>query len=125
MVFEYEHVPSLLDLEQIAAIAHEANRAYCQAIGDHSQLPWDEAPDWQKDSAINGVLFHVANPDATPENSHESWLREKTEQGWKYGPVKDPEKREHPCCVPYSELPVEQRAKDYIFRAVVRACFEI
>lgn len=125
MVFENEHVPSLPDLEEVARIAHEVNRAYCGALGDFSQLPWDHAPDWQKDSAIKGVLFHIANPRATPEQSHESWLREKVEQGWTYGPVKDADKREHPCCVPYSELPLEQRAKDYIFRGVVRACFEI
>jgi len=39
--------------------------------------------------------------------------------GWKYGPVKDVEKKEHPCCVEYHELPVDQKAKDFIFRAVV------
>lgn len=106
----------------IASVAHEVNRAYCAGLGDHSQPEWDDAPEWQKSSARNGVKMHMANPNATPENSHESWLREKLENGWKYGPVKDPEKKEHPCCVPYGELPVEQRIKDYLFRAVVHAC---
>lgn len=115
----------LLNPEQIAEIAHEANRAYCQAIGDDSQLPWVAAPDWQKDSAIKGVLFHVANPDATPENSHDAWLQEKFEQGWEYGPVKNPEKKEHPCFMAYELLPIEQRAKDYIFRGVVHACLKV
>jgi hypothetical protein len=41
--------------------------------------------------------------------------------GWKYGPVKDPEKKEHPCFVPYDRLPTEQKAKDYIFGAVVKS----
>lgn len=109
-------------IEFVASIAHEVNRAYCAGLGDHSQPEWDDAPEWQKSSARNGVKMHMANPNATPENSHESWLREKLENGWKYGPVKDPEKKEHPCCVPYGELPVEQRIKDYLFRAVVHAC---
>jgi hypothetical protein len=41
----------------IARVCHEVNRAYCTSLGDESQLPWDSAPQWQKDSAINGVRF--------------------------------------------------------------------
>ncbi|WP_205626241.1 RyR domain-containing protein [Enterobacter bugandensis] len=107
-------------VDVIARTCHEANRAYCQSLGDDSQKPWDDAPEWQKESARNGVLFHL-NGDHGPEASHESWLAEKRAQGWKYGPVKDPEAKEHPCFVPYSELPPEQKAKDYIFRAIVHA----
>lgn len=107
--------------EQIARVAHEVNRAYCQALGDESQPSWEDAPQWQKDSAINGVKFHLANPDAGPEHSHVEWLKEKTAAGWKFGPVKNPDKKEHPCFVPYEQLPVEQKAKDYLFRGVVHA----
>ncbi len=42
-------------IELLAAAAHIANRAYCHAIGDDSQPLWDDAPDWQKASARNGV----------------------------------------------------------------------
>ena len=38
-----------------------------------------------------------------------------------YGPVKDLDAKQHPCMVPFEQLPVEQQAKDYIFRAVVHA----
>ncbi len=105
--------------EEIAKACHEINRAYCQALGDDSQQPWDETPDWAKESAMHGVELHIANPNAGPEASHESWMKEKEENGWVYGEVKDPDKKEHPCMVPFDELPVEQQAKDYIFRAVV------
>lgn len=110
-----------LSNEAIARVCHEVNRAYCASIGDHSQLRWEDAPDWQKQSAVNGVSFTLASPDAKPSDSHVSWLAEKERDGWKYGPVKDPAKKEHPCFVPYDELPVEQRTKDYLFQAVVRA----
>lgn len=106
-------------IEQIARVAHEINRAYCQALGDNSQPKWEDAPDWQRSSAINGVEFHIINPDAGPDHSHNAWLAEKEATGWKWGPVKDAEYKEHPCCVPYDQLPVEQKAKDYLFRAVV------
>lgn len=108
-------------IEAIAKVAHEINRAYCLAIGDDTQPTWDEAPDWQKESALKGVSFHLANPDATPENSHESWLAQKQADGWKYGEVKDAEKKEHPCFRPYAELPAEQKAKDYLFRQTVHS----
>ncbi len=105
----------------IAMVCHEANRAYCAAIGDHSQPAWEDAPEWQVESAINGVRYHLAHPDSTPADSHESWLREKRAGGWVFGPEKDEVLRTHPCMVPYEELPAEQRAKDALFLGIVRA----
>lgn len=110
-----------MDVQSIARVCHEVNRAYCQSIGDNSQPSWDEAPDWQKQSAENGVKFHLENPDAKPSHSHEEWLKEKEATGWKYGPVKNPEAKEHPCFVPYDQLPEEQKKKDVLFIAVVHA----
>ena len=107
------------DEERIARVAHEVNRAYCQALGDMSQPTWEDAPEWQRSSAINGVRFHIDNPNAGPDHSHNEWLKEKEATGWKFGPIKDAEKKEHPCCVPYDQLPTEQKAKDYLFRAIV------
>jgi hypothetical protein len=51
---------------------------------------------------------------------HEQWMFHKLQEGWQYGSVKDAVKKEHPCLVPYEELPIEQRTKDYIFGAIVR-----
>ena len=106
---------------RIAKQAHEVNRAYCASLGDYSQPSWEDAPDWQKDSAINGVRAHLADPLMTPDQSHKSWMAQKEAEGWKYGPVKDPEKKEHPCMVEYIDLPVEQRTKDYLFKGVVES----
>ena len=103
----------------IAAICHGLNKALCESQGDTSQPSWDDAPDWQKESAVNGVKFHLANPDALPSASHENWMKQKLEEGWKYGQVKDAEKKEHPCIVPYEELPNSQKSKDYIFKQAV------
>lgn len=111
--------------EQIAIVCHEANRAYCATIGDNSQPAWADAPEWQKKSALSGVEFHLealnSGVEPSPSASHESWLEEKRADGWKFGPVKDSEKKEHPCFVPYGELPVAQRLKDYIFASIVKS----
>jgi hypothetical protein len=113
-----------LTVGRIAAIAracHEVNRAYCESQGDLSQPAWQDAPDWQRQSAVNGVIYALGHPNPKPADSHESWLAEKRRDGWRYGEVKDPEAKTHPCFVPYDELPASQKAKDYIFLAVARA----
>jgi len=109
------------DMIQIARVCHETNAAYCRAIGDNSQKDWDSAEEWQRQSAIDGVLFALNNPDAPASAQHDAWLEAKRRDGWKYGPLKNAEAKEHPCFVPYAELPVEQRLKDYLFKAVVSA----
>ena len=108
-------------VEMIARVTHEANRAWCAANGDMSQPSWDDAPDWQKDSAISGVWFHVDNPFADDSASHDAWLAEKDADGWVYGDVKDPEKKTHPCMVPFEDLPKVQQLKDALFRGIVHA----
>ena len=110
-----------MKIEDIAKITHEINKAYCESIGDTSQTEWENAPEWQKLSAVNGVQFHLSNPDANPELSHDNWLNEKIKDGWQWGEVKNAEKKEHPCLVPYHQLPAEQKSKDYLFRQVVHS----
>lgn len=114
-----------LDILFAAKIAHEANRGFCAAMGDHSHQPWHEAPETLKQSVLAGVRHIVEHPTTTPEQSHESWLEYKRREGWTWGPVKDFNKKTHPCFKPYNELPPEQRAKDHIFGSVVRAVLAI
>lgn len=102
-----------------AEAAHEANRVYCESIGDNSQVRWAGAPDWQQESAVKGVLFKIQNPAAEAEDMHESWCVEKERTGWIYGDKKCAERKTHPCLVPYQELPQEQQVKDSLFSAVV------
>jgi hypothetical protein len=115
----------LADIIGIARHAHEANRLLCESTGDMSQTDWNNAPQWQKDSAISGVNFIIANPSATPADSHESWLKEKRAHGWVYGPEKNVEMKEHPCMVPYNELPEAQRNKDLVFTTLVKSAIFI
>lgn len=104
--------------EEIARICHEVNKTFCECLGDTSQPAWNDAPQWQRDSAVNGVAFALSSHDPKPEDSHISWSNEKIASGWTYGPVKDADKKTHPCLVPYSDLPKEQRVKDALFLAV-------
>lgn len=108
---------------KIAEVCHEANRAYRIAMNEpekdgYSLLHWDEAPDWQKDSCIAGVRHKAEFPDATPAEMHNNWLIQKQNEGWIYGPEKNPELKTHPCMLEYSDLSQQQKAKDHIFSAI-------
>jgi len=107
----------------VAKLCHEVNRVYCQSIADWSQPEWDSAPDWQRESAFNGVTMHFENPEATAEDSHKSWLAEKAKDGWVYGPVKDAGAKTHPCFVPYNQLPPAQQYKDELFKVICNTFF--
>lgn len=78
-----------------------------------------EAPEWQVQSAYEGVTATLEGQ--TPEQLHESWMAAKIRDGWRWGPTKDPVALTHPCIVPYSELPEDQRIKDAVFHAIVSA----
>lgn len=111
----------MLMSHQIARVVHDANRSYCQAIGDYSQKSWEQAEEWQRVSAIKGVEAVLDGSAQTAEEQHQLWCHEKKRTGWTYGAVKDPDNKKHPCLVPYAELPPEQRRKDHLFRAIVLA----
>lgn len=106
-----------------AMVAHETNRAWCVANGDDSQPTWNGAPSWQQDSAIQGVQFHIANPGAGDDASHNNWMKQKINDGWVYGETKDPKASPptHPCIVAFEDLPKHQQIKDALFRSVVHA----
>lgn len=108
-------------MDKLAKICHQANKAYCETLGDTSQPHWEDAPEWQKISARRGVKYRIDNPDATSADMHESWLKTMQENGWIYDETKNIEAKKHPCCVEYSELPEAQQRKDALFSAIVNA----
>ena len=120
---EHLHAGTQDQDELLARIAHEVNRQWCAYNGDLSQPAWADAPEWQRSSAINGVRFHRANPDAGDSASHDSWMSEKVAAGWVFGEVKDPDAvpPTHPCIVHFDKLPSDQQFKDRLFRTIVHA----
>ncbi len=74
---------------------------------------------------MDGVKHFIEHPDVTPEGMHLNWSKEKMRAGWMYGPVKDAEKKTHPCLVEYEKLPIEQRMKDHLFLAVCKSYFKV
>ena len=107
------------EIKDIARACHEANKVWCEANADYSQKHWDEAEQWQRDSALKGVEFRINNPGAGEDAQHNAWMKDKTDCGWVYGEEKNADAKTHPCIVPFNELPSFQQKKDRLFCAIV------
>ena len=46
------------------------------------------------------------------KNAHEVWAAERIAQGWKYGPMRRDDTKEHPCLIPYEDLPESEKVYD-------------
>jgi hypothetical protein len=46
------------------------------------------------------------------ENAHDIWACQRLQDGWKHGPKRDDAKKEHPCLVPYEDLPESEKQYD-------------
>jgi len=55
---------------------------------------------------------------SSPEELHDDWVKAYEKNGWRYGPVRDREKRTHPDMVPYDDLGQLERDKDSVFVAL-------
>lgn len=107
-------------ITKLARIVHQANKAYCESIGDTSQVDWENASESIQKAAKSGVKAIIDNPNVTPADLHDAWSKERIDDGWVYGEVKDEDKKTHPCLVPYDKLPPHQRFKDHLFNNIVK-----
>ena len=104
-------------LEFIARARHLAWCCYQIA----AEQPYNLEPtEDQLNSLINGVMFGLKNPNATPEENHENWIKMKISQGWVYGEKKDLEKKTHFDLVPFDELLKIEKDKDIMDCYMVR-----
>lgn len=46
------------------------------------------------------------------ENTHEEWAATRIRQGWTYGKERNDALKQHPCLVPYNELPDSEKEYD-------------
>ena len=46
------------------------------------------------------------------KHNHDVWANQRLAQGWKYGPERNDQRMEHPCLVPYQQLPEVEKEID-------------
>ena len=64
-----------------------------------------DTEDIQLPEELNGLVEQIA------KNVHDVWAQSRLEQGWTYGEKRSDLLKQHPCLVPYEELPEVE--KDY------------
>ena len=55
---------------------------------------------------LNGLV------EAMAKNVHDVWAESRISQGWTYGPERNDQLKQHPCLVPYEQLPEVEKAYD-------------
>ena len=72
---------------------------------DYTPQPLDTS-DVVLPEELNALVEQIA------KNVHEVWAESRLSEGWKYGPERNDTLREHPCLVPYEELPEVEKEYD-------------
>lgn len=106
----------MLEINQIAEICFVAIETLQKYTGQQCSY-WDES----KAGYIEGVKFHLDNPNVSIDTGHKLWLIEKLKDGWTWGEKIDYNNKTHPCICMYKDLPEIERAKDSLFRAIVHS----
>lgn len=133
--------------ERLAMAIHETYRQQAMGQGDtvetnESVKPWDELPDYLKDSnreqawdigrklamvglsavpasgSTGGVTLTEADVERLAKAEHRRWMNERTAKGWRHGQMKDNNRKLHPDLVEWEYLSESSRDKD---RSAVRA----
>lgn len=95
--------------EFVAWIRHIAWCGYqIAAKQNFNVIPTDE----QWESLLSGVEFALNHPGMTPEQSHESWMTKRLNDGWVLGEFINPISKTHPNMKPFGQLPEIERRKD-------------
>lgn len=107
--------------EVIARSVHNLNASI---KADHEQEIefWHELhPDaWQRADTFRQINLLRDNPDMTAQEEHVRWLSARLEDGWQYGAVRNPDKKESPLLVPWEKLPFVNRALSESGFSVIR-----
>ena len=86
------------DVEKIKRILNERKKNYVPQPMDTSDIQLPEE--------LNVLIEQMA------KNVHEVWAQSRMEQGWTYGEERSDALKQHPCLIPYEELPEVEKAYD-------------
>ena len=65
-----------------------------------------DTSDVQLQEELNDLIEQMS------KNVHEVWAKSRMDQGWTYGPERSDILKQHPCLIPYEDLPEIEKAYD-------------
>lgn len=112
----------------IARTYHESYRVLQFIEGGTLLPPWHEASQADVDSTVDSVQAVLAvltdeyvEPRALADYVHLKWCEQKRAAGWRYGPVRDNERKVHPLLVDFGGLSLLNQAKDILLVSIVQS----
>lgn len=108
-----EQNPSIAPWSELPESLKESNRAFAdRAARTLEAIGWGLVPDPLADPASVTLTLPPDRLEARARVEHDEWCEALVRDGWRRGPVKDAERREHPLLVPWTELDEAERDKD-------------
>lgn len=90
--------------------AWEKSNCYLVVVNTTDKFVYEPYPISLNDVELSDELAELR--EAIAENAHEIWAKNRTDQGWTYGPQRNDEKKETPDMVPYCNLPESEKLYD-------------
>lgn len=60
------------------------------------------------------------------EQVHITWMNQRIKEGWSYGPIRNDEKKQTPCIVPYKNLPeIEKEYDRNTVKTTIKALYSL
>ena len=109
--------------EEIAQFSNAINRTYSQILG-REDLAGQWVTQLQRQNIIECVDAVRRGLITASGEAHERWLWKHIEDGWVYGPVKDAVLKQHPCLLPFGQLPEEEQFRDWLFLTTVKGLLQ-
>lgn len=114
-------IGTFLTVEQVAV---GCNSACCNFLNssDHTRnamLPWELMSEEERNGLISRVNIKLTRPEMSAELLHNEWMDMMISEGWRYGPLKDVNKKSDPMLLSYNDLIIEYRMLDVIISRIV------
>src|SRR5262245_4870456 len=104
------------DLRGCARVPFHAARPHDRWHADPSARAPDVSTEYRPEPIQTaGVTLGddlLALAELLAKNAHDRWSSQRFSEGWRYGALRDDQRKEHPCLVPYEALPESEKAYD-------------
>lgn len=90
--------------------AWKQSNNYLVVINTTDKFVYEPSPIALDDVELSNDLTDLQ--EAIAENAHEIWAKNRSEQGWSYGPERNDQKKETPDMIPYCNLPESEKLYD-------------
>lgn len=104
--------------DELPEFMKEDNREAARRIGDVLGLaglilvPREAGQAWENKEQATILDAIAQNLEILAEGEHDGWADARQRHGWRIGPEKNIEAREHPLLMPYEELSEKEKNKD-------------